>query len=144
MGVLTAVVEVTTLPVFDPRQALPFRRAVALQLVGDAHPWHVLQPLEQLAKELLRGVLVAAALPQNVEDVVVLVNRAPPGMALPIDGEQHLIPVPLVPWLDASVLQLIRVVLPAFQTPRADGLMSDVDTALAQALLHVAIAQGEA
>ena len=58
--------------------------------------------------------------------------------------QKDLIQVPFVTWLGASVLQLIRVVLPEFQTPLADGLMSDVDTALAQDLLHVAIAQGEA
>ena len=51
--------------------------------------------------------------------------------------------VPLVPWLGASTLQLIRVVLPKFQTPLADGVMGDVDTALEQDLLHIAIAQGE-
>src|SRR5215467_14517595 len=144
MGVLTAVVEVTTLPVFDPRQDLPFRRAVALQLVGDDHPWHVLQALEQLTKELLGGVLVAAALHQNVEDVVVLVNRTPEVMALAIDGQKDFIQVPLVPWLGASVLQLIRVVLPEFQTPLADGLMGHVDATLEQDLFHVAIAQREA
>ena len=143
MGVLTAVVEVTTLPVFDPRQDLPFRRAVALQLVGDDHPWHVLQSLEQLTKELLGGFFIPAALHQNVEDVVVLVDSTPQGMAFAIDGEKHFIEMPFVPWLGASVLQLMRVVLPEFQTPRADGLMSDVDTALAQDLLHVAITQGE-
>jgi hypothetical protein len=42
MGVLTPVVEVTTLPVIHPGQELPFRRAVALELIRDDHPWHVL------------------------------------------------------------------------------------------------------
>src|SRR5262245_8741566 len=65
-------------------------------------------------------------------------------MALTIDGEKHLIQVPLVPGLGASTLQLIGVVLPKFQTPLADGFMGDVDAALAQELFHVAIAQREA
>src|SRR5262249_51351139 len=52
--------------------------------------------------------------------------------------------VPLVPWLGSSVLQLIRVVLPEFQTPLADGLMGHVDATLQQDLFHVAIAQREA
>ena len=44
MRILTAVVEITTLAVFHPRQALPFRRAVALQLVN----WlQVLGPAER-------------------------------------------------------------------------------------------------
>src|SRR6187397_422930 len=65
-------------------------------------------------------------------------------MAFTIDGEKHLIQVPLVPWLGASMLQLIGVVLPKFQTPLTDGFMGDVDAALTQELLHVAVAQREA
>jgi hypothetical protein len=65
-------------------------------------------------------------------------------MAFTIDGEKHLIKVPLVPWLGASVLQLIGVVLPKLQTPLADGLMGHVDAALEQDLLHVTVAQREA
>ena len=53
-------------------------------------------------------------------------------MAFTIDGEKHLIQMPLVAWLGASMLQLIGVVLPKFQTPLADGFMGDVDTALEQ------------
>src|SRR5215510_1276212 len=99
MRVLTPVVEVTTLPVFHPGQDLPFRRAVALQLVSDDHPWHVLQPLEQLAKKLLRRLLVAATLHQDVEHVIILIHGAPEVMALPIKREKHLIQMPLVAWL---------------------------------------------
>jgi hypothetical protein len=84
MGVLTPVVEVTTLPVFDPGQALPFRRAVALKRVRDDHARDRPQALEQLTKELLRRLLVAAALHQDVEDVAVLVDSAPQVMALPV------------------------------------------------------------
>jgi hypothetical protein len=48
MGVLTPVVEVTTLAMFDPRQALPLRRPVALELIRDDHPWRILEPFKQL------------------------------------------------------------------------------------------------
>src|SRR5215510_2314944 len=65
-------------------------------------------------------------------------------MACTIDGEKHLIQVPLVPGLGASMLQLIGVVLPKLQTPLTDGFMGHVDTALEQELLHVAITQREA
>jgi len=43
-----------------PRQYLPLGRAVALKLIGDNHAWQVLEPFEQLAKELLGGVLRTA------------------------------------------------------------------------------------
>src|SRR5262249_32660051 len=65
-------------------------------------------------------------------------------MALPVDGQEHLIEVPLVPGLGASMLQLIGIVLPKLQTPLADGLIGHGDGALKQDLLHVAVAQREA
>jgi hypothetical protein len=65
---------------FDPGQQLALRGTVALQLIRDNHPRHVLQPLEQRAEKLLRRVLVALALPQEVEEVVLLSDRAPQGM----------------------------------------------------------------
>jgi hypothetical protein len=58
MGVLTAVVEVTTLPVFDPGQDFPFRRAIALELVRDEHSWCVRQAFEELTEECFGRVLV--------------------------------------------------------------------------------------
>jgi hypothetical protein len=74
MRVLTAVVERTTLPVFHPGQDLALRCPVALQLLRDDHPGHVLQALEQLAKKLLRGLAVAPTRHEDVEDVVVLIG----------------------------------------------------------------------
>src|SRR5215468_12150795 len=65
-------------------------------------------------------------------------------MACTIDGEKHFIKVPLIPWLGASVLRLIGIVLPKLQTPLANGLMSHVDAPLEQEFLHVAVAQREA
>jgi site-specific DNA recombinase len=52
--------------------------------------------------------------------------------------------MPFVAWLGASTFQLIRIVLPKFQTPLADGFMRDVDAALEQDLFHVTVAQREA
>ena len=85
MGVFTAVIEVTTLPVFDPREDLPLRRAVALELVRDDHARHIGEAFEQLAEKLLRGLLVAPTLDENVQDVVVLINSPPQIMPLTID-----------------------------------------------------------
>ena len=144
MRVLTAVVEIATLAVFDPGQDLALRRAVALQLIRDDDPRYIPQALEQLAKALLRRVLIAPALDQNVEDVVVLVDSAPQVMVLPVDRQKHLVEVPLVPWLGASTLQLIRVVLSKLQTPLADGLVRHGDAAFEQELLYIAVAQREA
>src|SRR5262249_17661509 len=50
MRILTPVVQIATLAVFDPGQELPLRRAVALELIRDDDAGHVLQPLEQLTE----------------------------------------------------------------------------------------------
>src|SRR5262245_65773128 len=65
-------------------------------------------------------------------------------MAFTINGQEDFIKMPFVPWLGASTLQPIGIVLPKFQTPLADGFMGDVDTAFKEQLLDIAVAQREA
>src|SRR5882724_4983257 len=91
MRVLTVIIEIATLAMLHARENLAFGRAVALQFVRDDHARHVLQALEQLAKELLHGLLMAPALHQDIQDVVVLAHRAPQIMALAIDRSNHFI-----------------------------------------------------
>src|SRR5262249_314304 len=113
-------------------------------LIRNNHPWYIGQALEQFAEKLLRGLLIASALYQDIEDVVVLIDGSPQVMALTVDGQENLIQVPLVPCPGASTLHLICIVLPKLQTTLADGFMSDVDSGFTEELLHVAVAQGEA
>ena len=94
MGVLTPVVEITALAVLHARENLALRGTVALQCIGDDDPWDVLTPFEQRAEALLRGLFIAPALHQNIEDIVVLVHRPPQGMPLTMHGEKHLIQNP--------------------------------------------------
>src|SRR5215510_4942388 len=91
MRVLAPVIEVTTLPVFYPRQYLALGCAITFQLIRNDDPRYVLQPLEQLTKKLLCRLFVAAALHEDIEDVVVLVHRTPEVMALAIDGQKDFI-----------------------------------------------------
>jgi hypothetical protein len=73
MRVLAAVIEVATLAMFHPGQDLALRRAVALQLAGNDDAGNVREALEELAKKLLGGLLIAPALDQDVEDMIVLI-----------------------------------------------------------------------
>jgi len=141
---LAPVMEIPTLAMFHPREDLPFRRAVALEFIGNAHPWHILQPFEQRAKKLLCGLLVAAALPQDVEDVIVLVNRSPQIMPLAIDGQEHLISVPLVPRPWSATPQLNGITLPELAAPLADRFVGHSDPAFHADLVHITVAQSEA
>jgi hypothetical protein len=135
------MVAVTTLPVCDPGQALPLGRAIALALIGDDDAWHVLPPLEERTTDLLRRVLVAAALHQAVEAVVVWSDGAPQVLALPVERQKHVVQVPCVAWFGTSTLPPIGVVLANLPTPLPDGLVGHVAAALAQECLHVALAQ---
>jgi hypothetical protein len=72
MGVLTPVIQIATLAVFDPGQDLPLGRTITLYFIRDDYPWHVLQALEQRAETLLRRVLMASPLHENVEHGIVL------------------------------------------------------------------------
>src|SRR6516162_1873770 len=144
MRVFAPVIEVATLAMLHPGQDLPLRRPIALQLIRNDHAWDIPQALEQLTKALLGALLVATALHQDIQHVIVLIHRAPQVMAFAIDREEHLIEVPFVAWLGASMLQLIGIILAKLQTPLADGFMGDVDPTLEQDLLHIAIAQREA
>jgi len=98
MRVLAPVIEITTLTMLYPWEHLALGRAVALQLVYNDDAGHIPQALEQLAKELLGGLLVPPALHQDVEDVVVLIHRSSQVMTPAVNGQKHLIdpPVPAV------------------------------------------------
>jgi hypothetical protein len=128
----------------DPWEDLALGRAVALQLVCNDDAGHVREALEQLAKKLLRSLLIAPALYQDVERVIVLVDSAPQVMALAIDRQEDLIQVPLVPWLRATASQPIGVVLPKLPTPLADGLMGHHNPTGEHHLFYVAVTQAEA
>ena len=54
MRVFTAVIQIATLSVFDARQQLALRGAIALEFVCGDHAWHIHQALEELTEKLLR------------------------------------------------------------------------------------------
>ena len=60
--VFCPVVEIAMLAMLYPREQLSLSSSVALELIGDEHPRYVPQALEQLAEELLCGLLIPAAL----------------------------------------------------------------------------------
>jgi len=61
--------------------------------------WNVPAPFEELPKELLGGVLVSATLDENAEHAAVLIYGPPQIVPFAVDGEKHLVHMPLVPWL---------------------------------------------
>jgi hypothetical protein len=59
---LTAIVEISALPMFNAQQDLTFRSTIGPEFIGHDNSGNVAQTLQQLAKEALGGFLVAAAL----------------------------------------------------------------------------------
>ncbi|HEY9846157.1 MAG TPA: hypothetical protein V6D03_08165 [Candidatus Caenarcaniphilales bacterium] len=64
--VLGPVVQFLVLPVFYPFEYLFLRRSLAVELVGDDHPWRNALSLEQLAQKLLSSSFISAALHQDI------------------------------------------------------------------------------
>src|SRR5260370_7057179 len=116
---LSAIVEIAALAVLDPRQDLAFGGGVALEVVCGDHRGKMPEALQQLAEEPRGRGCVAAALDQNVEDISVLVDRAPKIVLLAADPDEHLVHVPLVAGLWPAPLQGIGEAPAEAQAPLA-------------------------
>ena len=95
MRVLCSVVKSLVLAVLHSWHDLSLRCTVALQLVRDDYPRHVLQALQQLTEETLGRLLVPATLHQDVQNVAILIHGSPQIMILAIDLDEYLIEMPL-------------------------------------------------
>ena len=127
-----------------PREYFPLRCAIAFQLVGDDHPWHVGQALQQLAEKFLRRFLVAAALHQHIEPVPVLIHRPPQVMPFAVAGQKHLVPVPRVARPGPAASELMGIRLSERAAPLPDRLGGDEDAAGEQQIFDVPVAEAEA
>ena len=119
-------------------------RAVAGQFVGDHYPGHILQPREQLAKELGRGSSVPPGGDQDVQDSAVLIYRPPQVVGLPADLDEYLVEVPLVPRTRTAPTQSVGVGLPELRAPLPHCLVAEGDPTLGHHLLDLTETQREA
>jgi hypothetical protein len=97
-----------------------------------------------LHEKLLRRVLVAAALHENIEYVTILIDGPPEIMPCAVDREKDLIQVPLVARLGAPATELIGIRLPELLAPLPDRFVGDDDSTSEQQLFDIAIAEAEA
>jgi hypothetical protein len=144
MGVLRAVIEIAVLPVFDTGQALPLCRPITFEFIGDEHPWDVLASFEELAEELLRRLLIAPTLHEDIEDSAVLIHSPPQIVTFLVDRDEHLIEMPLVAWPRTPATELIRIRLPELPTPLTDGFVRHDDPTNEQEFFHIPVAEREA
>jgi hypothetical protein len=144
MGVFSPIVQIAVLTMFDARQDLSLRRAIAFELVRDDHARYVRHPLQQLAEKLLRCLLVSTALDENLQDVAILIDRPPQVVPFAADGQKHLIQVPLVARPGPAASELMGIRLSEFPAPLPDRLVGDDDSAGEQQLFNVSVAEAEA
>jgi hypothetical protein len=144
MRVLTAIIEIATLAMLHPGHHLAFSGGVALELICNDHPRNVLQAFEQLFEELLGRLLVATTLHQDIQDVIVLIHRSPQVMASAVNGEKHLIEMPLIAGPGPPTPELIRIGLAELAAPLPDSFVGHSDPTSKQQLFDVPIAEAEA
>jgi hypothetical protein len=144
MGVLRTVVQVAVLPMFDAREALSRRRAIAGQPIGDDDPWHVTAVRETLAEARLGRMCVPSALHEHIQDMAALIHHLSEIMTFAVNGEQDHIQMPRVAWLRASASELMGRDVAECPTPLADRLIDDNDAACEQACFPITVAEAEA
>jgi hypothetical protein len=143
MGVFRAIIEAFVLPMLHSWQHLLFRGCIAAKFISDEYSWHILTPLQQLTEELFRRLFIAPALHQDIQNIAMLVNCTPEIVLLALDGEEHLIQMPLIAGLATLPAQLVRILLAKCSAPLADRLVGKPDPAGGHELFHITIAEGE-
>ena len=142
--IFCAVIQIPVLTMFHAGHNLPLGRAIAVELIRDDHPRHVCQPLQQLAEEPLRRLLVPPALHEDIEDITVLVDGPPQIVALAMDGQKDLIQVPLVSRSGTPTAQLIGIGLPELSAPIAHRFIGQDDATCGHQLFDIPVAQAKA
>ena len=93
---LAAIVEIPALTVFDARQDLAFGGTIGSELILHEYSRCIPQTLQQLAKEALGCLRIAAILNQYIEHVAVLINGSSEVVQFASDADENLVQKPLV------------------------------------------------
>jgi len=130
--VLTAVIEIATLTRLDTGPNRAFGRRVALQFIRDDDARHGRESFEKVFEKCLRRLLMAPALPDAIENVVVLTYSPSQVIACTVEGQKHLIEEPFVTRLGPTASELVGIVLSELLTPSATSFMRDDHAAFQQ------------
>jgi len=94
---LRPIVRILVRDVDDRRHRHPARRRVTAEFVGDQPARDAALALQQFPEEPRGGASIPSRLDQDVEDVAVLVDRAPQVLLATMQGDEQLIQMPPVP-----------------------------------------------
>ena len=97
----------------------------------------------QLAHELDGCAFVPSALNEDFENLAFMIDRAPQVQMLAGDPDEHFVEMPAIARPRTAPPQPSCDNRPEFQHPAAHRLVRQIEPALGEKLLHIAVAQGE-
>src|ERR1700731_2836828 len=144
MRILGPIVLTQALLMMAGKPKMPDGSAVGAQLVSR----HLLRReallAEQLAHKLDGCALAPSALNQDLEDLALMIDRAPQIHMLAGDADDHFVEMPSITWSRTAPPQSPSDRRSEFEHPSTNALVGDVEATLGKQFLHIAIAQGEA
>ena len=114
---------------------------VATQLVGHETRRLLSLPLQEFPKESPRRTPVPAGLDEDVDQVTVLVHRAPEILELTVDPYEDFVQEPRISESTLSSLQPPRVVRPELPAPLPNGFVRHDDASFGKQVLDIPEAQ---
>src|ERR1700724_3726311 len=143
MRILGPIVLTQALLMVAGKPKMPDSSAVGAQLVSR----HLLRReallAEQLAHKLDGCALAPSALNQDLEDLALMIDRAPQIHMLAGDADDHFVEMPAITWSRTAPPQRPSDCWSEFEHPAASALVGDVEPTLGKQFLNIAIAQGE-
>src|SRR5436190_4340662 len=143
MRILRPMVLTQALLMVAGKPEMPEGSAVRAQLVGRHLFRREALLAEQLAHEPDSCPLVSSALNQDLEDLTLMINRAPQVHMPASDPDDHFVEMPAITWSRTAPSQSPGDRRSEFEHPTANALVGNVEPALGKQLLNIAIAQAE-
>ena len=121
----------------DQRQDVPRGDTVAAQRVGHEPHGFLSLPVQQSAEDSPRGPRVPTGVYEDVDQITVLIHRAPEILALTVDRHDDFIQEPRISESTLSALQLPSVVGAEFPAPLPTGFVRHDDASFGQQILNI-------
>ncbi len=115
--------------------------AVAAELIGHETHWFLSLTLQELSKESPRRTPVPTRLDEKVNQVPVLIHRAPQILPLAVDRDEHFVQEPRIAESTLSALQPPGVVGAELPAPLPNGFVRHEDTSFGQQILDISETQ---
>ena len=105
--------------------------------MGPLAGWHRLRLLREILDELVPGVEQFLLINEDVDQITVLIHRAPEILALTVDRHEDFIQEPRISESTLSALQLPSVVGAEFPAPLPNGFVRHDDSSFGKQILNI-------